>query len=233
MSNFSYAACTYLNEYLRADKPCIDALESGASPQVICEALSKVATIYNINRTLWLNKEELRLDGARDLLMQVRRPKGDQSVANAVDQLAQELGATYPRYNKKGPKDVQYAPELLSAASKFLWMRFQKPIVMYDRYAWQWIKRAHRLPHSRSYTDYVGAWRVSFRDSEKAISEACSGLVPFRSYTLAAAMSEKELDELVRQDWFRERVFDHAIIDAEQKREAEKQARKEARESAG
>jgi hypothetical protein len=226
MLNFRYAAYTYLNEYLRADKPCIDALESGASPKVICEALSKVAKIYNINRTLWVNKEELRLDGARDLLMQVRKPKGDQSAANVVDQLARDLGATYPRHTKKGPKEVQYAPELLSAASKFLWMRFKKPIVIYDRYAWQWIKRAHRLHHSGSYIDYVGSWRVSFRDSERAISKACHGLVPFMSYTLAAAMSKKELKELVRQDWFRERVFDHAIIDAEQQLEEEEKVRK-------
>ena len=226
MLNLRYAAYSCLNEYLRADKPCMDALNSEASPKAVCEAMSKMAAVYNINRTLWRNGESCRLEGARRLLMEVPRPLTDPSVAEAVDRLSHDLGAAYPRQAKGEPDEAKYAPELLSAASKFLWMRFKDPIVMYDRFAWQWIQRAGQLHREGSYADCLGAWRKSYADAEDEIVEVCAELVTIRRFTLAETMPEQEFRMLVGQTWFKQRVFDHAIVDAEQKREEAIKARR-------
>ena len=153
MLNFHYAAYSYLDEYLSVDKSCIDAFESEVSPEATCMALSKMARTYNINRNLAIKDEASRFVTVRVLLMQAPRPVTDEEMIKLVGEFSIKLGNAYPR--KSGMK-----PTLLSAASKFLWMRFQAPVVMYDRYAWQWILEISNLSDTSSYADYVQVWRT-------------------------------------------------------------------------
>ncbi len=49
--NFHYAACTYLNEYMETDKPCIESLQSTEiAEEKACEALAQMAWIYEISQ---------------------------------------------------------------------------------------------------------------------------------------------------------------------------------------
>ena len=215
MLNFRYAVYSYLDEYLRVDKRCIDALELDVSPAASCEALSRMAAFYNINRNLATKDEAWRLEAVHNLLRRVQRPATDQEVAECVENFSIELGKAYPR--KSGT-----TPTLLSAASKFLWMRFQSPVVMYDRYAWQWIKDIAKLRDTSSYAEYLQAWCTSFSDYKAEIAEACSEIVPFKRFTLAGGMADDQLRKLVQEVWFRERVFDHAIVEAAARFDEEK-----------
>jgi hypothetical protein len=218
MLNFHYAAYSYLDWYLLVDKPCIEALAPGTTDEIACHGLSKMAMSYSISRNLAINQTEaLRFATALSFLRNFKGPKTNEEVANLVCDFSITLGRVYPRQSGT-------TPVLLSAASKFLWMRFKSPVVMYDRYAWQWVKRTGKLAAAGSYSDYLRVWRENYDSSKKLISEACLEIVPFKKFTLAESMSDEELKGIVRQAWFQERVFDHSIVDAEQKRNEERAA---------
>jgi hypothetical protein len=198
-----------LNEYLRADKPCIEALEKDDSPEAACNALSKMAMIYNINRNLANKKEETwRLETVHSLLRGVETPVTDDQVAKLVGDFSTKLGEAYPR--ESGTK-----PKLLSAATKFLWMRFKSPVVLYDRYARLCIMGADKA----AYSDYLRKWWETFDVHKNQIAAACPEIIPFKRFTLAASMTDDEIQGLVEQTWFQERVFDHAIVDEGQRLE--------------
>jgi hypothetical protein len=215
MLNFHYAAYSYLDWYLLVDKPCIEALAPGTTDEIACHGLSKMAMSYSISRNLAINQTEaLRFATALSFLRNFKGPKTNEEVANLVCDFSITLGRVYPRQSGT-------TPVLLSAASKFLWMRFKSPVVMYDRYAWQWVKRTGKLAGAASYSEYLRVWRENYNSSRELISKACSEIVPFKKFTLAEAMTENELRNLVGEDWFHERVFDDAIIEAEQRLEQE------------
>jgi len=174
-----------------------------------------MAVIYNINRNLTTKEETYRFETVRVLLRQATKPITDQEMADLVVTFSSQLGEAYPRKSGLNPK-------LLSAASKFLWMRFRSPVVLYDRYAWQWIKEIGKLRDTSSYTEYVRGWRKSFCGYKEDIAAACAEIVPFKHFTLAADMVDDELRQLVQQAWFQERVFDHAIVDTAAKLEEDK-----------
>ena len=216
--NFYYAAYSYFNEYWRADKPCIEALEDGADSKATCVALSEIAKIYNINRNMATNKEEeCRLEVARSLLMDLPKPVTDKDVSKVVGEFAEALGKAYPRIEKKTGKLVK--PILLSSASKFLWMRFQNPIVMYDRYAFAWVKRNSLPTNAMSYSQYLDAWRKEFFKHQTKVKEATRDFTIIKPFTLAFKEDGDKIQKLVDKLWFQERVFDHAIIDDQQQYE--------------
>ena len=201
MPNFLYAAHSYLNEWMYRDRGFHEVLafdkwhETDAAKGRKC--LVEMATYYGVIRTLKVTGEELRLQAAYDKVSEIQPPTVTDAAAK-VEDLARALESVYG----KTP---------WSAASKFLWMRFRSPIVIYDSIASRWLCK-HGTYSDDSYENYCKAWLSKYCELEDQIREACAEIVAIKKFTLAYETPDSELSEWTSSRWFMERVFDHYML---------------------
>jgi len=136
---FDYAALYYLNWWLKYDRHYCAALKS-SDPEMQRAALVKAAAVYRVARNLRLehDKEGHRLATALQIIGKPdpREFKGAKLVL-AVDTVRKQLREAYKR------------KDLLSLTTKFLWLRLQTPIVIYDPNARQALgTKTGELPRS-------------------------------------------------------------------------------------
>jgi len=114
------------------------------------------------------------------------------SLGQVVQSLRHQIGAAY------GGRD------LLSAATKFLWLLHRDTAVIYDSR----VRKALGSPYA-DYDAYLGRWRAGYARCEGAIRSACTSL-PSKTVSLSCgnAVSEGEIEDIAAQEWFRRRVFD-------------------------
>jgi hypothetical protein len=208
--NVHYAAYSYLDEYWTVDEPTMGALrlaaEFGSTDEQkrksAREALCNFAQHYGVIRTLHNRglDEPQRLSGALGILRGIPDLTTESEAVVAVEEFASELGSLY------GGKP-------LSAATKFLWLRFPHLVIIYDSLAWKWLGNNSGLRNSDSYQTYTRLWRDSFEGHAGDISLACAELVEIKRFTKAVDVPYKNLRTLLSSNWFRQRVFDHAIIE--------------------
>lgn len=205
--NFRYAATTYLTQWLVYDSKFHEALSVESDDkrsEIDCsKILLETAKYYKVIRTLPIPEggEETRLLGAYRALKDVRSVSED-SVHAVIDKFAETLNG-------------QYNVTATSAASKFLWMRFRAPIIIYDSVMNNWIWR-HTEYKDDTTENYCRYWREIFTQQLSAIREACSELPTFRRFTPAASIDEKLVSRLLQSRWFEERVFDIAVMHQEE-----------------
>lgn len=164
------------------------------------EKLVEVANYYRVMRTLKTQtnpREKMRLADAYELLLQVEHPTASSPVEQ-VEALKRDLGRVYGN-------------QPLSAASKFLWMRFRSPVIIYESLAARWLKK-NSVYRDGSYSNYCQNWREQYEKHEDSIRNACGDLVNVKTFTLAADLPDREIVELTSNTWFRERVFDHYML---------------------
>lgn len=208
--NFYYPASDYLSNWVNFDQPFTgelghpNDLDSSEHHASIHDCLAKAAGNYGVARNFKSDASRIhRLDPLRTSLASIASvPSSNEDAINAVTTLVHSLKESYGK-------------ELVSAASKFLWFRFKSPIVIYDSYAFEGLKRLGFVPNPKLFTDfaawyaeYVDAWRTKFEDCERQIEAACNELSQFKKFTAAATMSDGEINQLAGGRWFRERVFD-------------------------
>lgn len=129
-------------------------------------------------------------------MLGVRGPITEKNVCERVSSLAGE-------FSKK------YGKNAVSAASKFLWLRFRSPVVIFDSRAIGWLRaNGYKVPYAGGYKEYRKHWLAAFSDHEKEISKACAGLAEVKDYSLAFEEKEKHVAEISQARWFKERVFD-------------------------
>lgn len=200
--NFFYAAYSYLDEWMRKDSLFHSVLayenSAGISDTAGRECLVKVATYYSVARTLRNIEEEDRLQSAYDALLSTEPPTR-QNVVQEVEAFTKILGDKY----KTTP---------LSAASKFLWMRFRSPVVIYDSLACEYLVNKECGFKYEGYSTYCAAWRLQYQEHEQEVREACAELINFKKFTLASEIQDDDLVEWTSSEWFMERVFDHFMI---------------------
>jgi hypothetical protein len=208
--NVHYAAYSYLDEYWTVDEPTMGALrlayEFGSRDEHkrknAREALCNFAHHYAVIRTLRDRgpQEPERLRGALDILCGVPDLTTESEAVVAVEKFAGELGNLY------GGKP-------LSAATKFMWLRFPRRVIIYDSLAWKWLRKHSDLRDGDNYQTYTRLWRASFERHAGDIGLACDELIGIKRFTKAVDIPDEDLSALLSADWFRERVFDHAIIE--------------------
>jgi hypothetical protein len=201
-NRFYYSAFTYLGEWMASDRFYHENLaamarDEASDPKKI-EWLVKATTYYKVIRTLKTIEEKPRLLAAYTLLQAIPQPEDIEDVIRNVHSFAEGLQAVYGTY-------------ALSAASKFLWMRFRSPIVIYDSVASGWLKN-HGYKESGGYRSYVESWSKKYGELEEEIAQACRELNLFKKFTLANKSSDESLTKLTNSGWFRERVFDHFML---------------------
>lgn len=101
-----------------------------------------------------------------------------------------------------------YGKTLLSAASKFLWIIHQSPVIIYDSRALtclRWLTGKNIT--ERAYAEYRKEWLEQFETRKVDISSACDQLPRIKDFAPSTS-HETELESIVTSAWFHERVFD-------------------------
>jgi hypothetical protein len=161
----------------------------------------EVAKDYGVIRTLKNIGETPRLIYAYEALQEIDAVTMENFVEK-VCSLAETLGK--PR-----------GTLALSAASKFLWVRFRSPVIIYDSIVAAWLqKRGYR---DDNYSNYCRIWTIEYLDCASQVEMACAELSEIKRFTLAAAYNHDELSALTNSEWFKQRVFDHFVLCASSK----------------
>jgi hypothetical protein len=198
-----YAAFSYLDEWIWRDSRFHQTLRyetwQGTSADLGARELAKAATYYGVARTLKKTNEEPRLMGAYEELGKTRLLE-ENEVPEVVERFAEKLHTIYGTH-------------ALSAASKFLWLKFRSPVVIYDSMVSKWICKNCEY-RDDGYANYFKYWHEKFPEYEERIKEACAELVTpiVKGFTLACDVADDQLSEWTTSRWFRERVFDHFMM---------------------
>lgn len=193
MENFKYFALMYLNDWHQWDKPLSERI-FGRDKSDSLDAFHHAAKYYKVTRNFPIDKTESRLQGALDLVKTGRGRLTKGNVCEMVNQLA--LGF-----------EKRYGKNAVSAASKFLWLRYKSPVVIFDSRAKKWLNNnGYKVP--AHYEGYRAQWLAAFSDHRPQIEKACAGLVKVHGFSMAFESSSEEIAALVTALWFQERVFD-------------------------
>jgi len=206
--NFHFAAFTYLYEWVCYDRHFIEVLAFARDPaptaEEACRQLVSMATHYNVIRNFKAEGDGTdRLLHVWNALKTVSKPVSQHEAKDRIEGLVAVLKA-------------QYRHELVSAVSKILWMRFGSPIVIYDSLTVKALK-GWGCPTHPTYGQFYDAWQKKFCEHEDEIGKVCEklkGLSAAREFFDPGDIGEQEFDESVSTPWFRERVFDHALLNA-------------------
>jgi hypothetical protein len=206
--NFLYAAHTYVDDWVWYDRKAhaVIGIEAVQEPDLAdaCDQLRSVAQGYSVMRNFKAEGSGVvRLGPVWAALKEVPRPVSDEDAKACVAQLVTTLERIYHR-------------DLWSAASKFLWMRFREPIIIYDALAWNWMRAHHRCSAGGGYNGFYDGWRTSFEEHRGDVNVACEELLraQVRRFLCPSDVTEVEFEAAVSSRWFAERVFDHAMVNA-------------------
>lgn len=195
MENFNYFALMYLNDWYWWDKPFSERI-GGFDRDDSLQAFHEAAKYYKVTRNFSDLEDEKRLAAAHDLVLAVPDPIIEENVCETVQILAAKF-------------QEKYGKNAVSAASKFLWLRFKSPVVIFDSRAIAWLRtNKYKVKYNAGYDVYYEKWLLAFSDHEEQIKKSCSGLIKVKKYSMAAEESDEYIVALVSQRWFRERVFD-------------------------
>jgi hypothetical protein len=195
IENFRFFAMHYLNDWCLYDNGFVTGLEPTNDTASRLEVLWDATKYYKVIRNLKKVQEETRLAGALAAIDSVATPITDNTVDAAVDKLAAALNAIY-------------GMNVISAASKFLWLRHRWPVVIYDAQAMKCLRESGCRIGVCDYAGYRREWRKQFSKREAVIREACADLERVKEFSLADWLPEENFRELTGARWFHERVFD-------------------------
>jgi hypothetical protein len=194
------AAYSYLDEWMWRDSRFYQVMRfdncHNTSLDLGVNTLVETAAYYGVARTLKKAGETRRLAAAYVELQKTRLSEGDNAI-EVVKRLAERLREIYGSY-------------ALSAASKFLWMRFRSPIVIYDSIVSKWLQNHGYVDDD--YSTYWQVWQRKYSEREEQIGEACADLTGINRFTLACQISDDQLAKWTSSQWFKERVFDHFMM---------------------
>jgi hypothetical protein len=182
MTTFEECVREYAGYWTGKENWMVSGLQS-TDVQTRLNALQKAAGYFRIARSFRnaydVDKGLPRLAPLLAVLEHYRtiRIKPDSLIA-AIEDARVRLGAPY------GGRNV------LSAATKLLWMLHKAPVIIFDSQVRIALGTAHG-----DYESYVRAWRAGYDSVESDVRDACS-------FALGASKDH------VTTDWFRQRVYD-------------------------
>ena len=191
--NFNFFALLYLNDWYRFDRGFISGLSVSQTREIRRKCLERVANDYRVARNFKKLNEEAdnRLARALDALDSFSRPNSGEDVDSAVIGLSEKF-CSY------------YGTNAVSAASKFLWMQYQSPVIIFDGRAVQCLS----LLKTTNYPTYRKEWLSRYSEHEPSILKALTELPLVKKFSLAHRMPDTEFGQLIANKWFQERVFD-------------------------
>lgn len=194
LPSIDYCALHYLNEYLRREELWLTVMR-GNDERLTLKVMQEFASVYRIARNFPVEHEKSgpRFQKILDLLthLEPRQFECDvllEQVLHYRDQISELYGGR----------------NCLSATTKFLWLKLQSPIIIYDSQA--------RLALGTKIDDlpaFYKDWRKAFSVYADDIAVACEKLEAVRQYSVKPArVTEEFIEKTATQRWFQERVFD-------------------------
>ena len=198
LPRFEFSALKYLNMWLAGEQTWVQAMREGIREKKL-GAMAQFAAAYRISRNLHRKYESIdgkqtdRFAPVLDIIDKLRSSQfeGDQLRATTQD-IAHAVSA---RYGGRG---------VLSATTKFLWLKLQHPIVIYDRQA-----RVALGLKSQDLGEYLTRWRQAYDAQKSYVEAACRKLPDVCDFwAIPDALTENDVEGVIHSPWFRERVFD-------------------------
>ena len=199
MTSWRQAAEYYLKVWDSDDRHL---LPKFSACEVTCEVLHDLCVRYSVARTIPGHVEELGLEGKyrpfADMLNRYRdavMTRGN--VADIIDREVENMRKPYG------------GTCLWSAISKAFWMMKRDPVIIYDNFAWEGLRRLGLKPGYNTYREYFNSWFRFFEQEEtKAGLDHALEWLPSSPYTQrllkAGYLDASELSSV----WFRKRVTD-------------------------
>lgn len=182
----------YLNDWFCYDKGFVEGI--AANNEQSRSTIYEAAKYYQVTRNFRVRNDEPRFKGVLDELTKIEGPLTDKNVDSEVATLASRF-------------ETKYGTNAVSAASKFLWLRFKSPVVIFDSRASTWLRSNGYAPDS-GYANYRKRWIEAYDFHKEAIQSACADLASMRLYSLAYNETENTVSQWAMSQWFQERVFD-------------------------
>lgn len=187
--SFDYYAMRYLLLWHQSESAMVEGFASNPTA-----TLRRVMHSFRVARSFAGLADEQR---AKFIVGAVLSMKSDLPAKN-VSGLAKKFEKEFERRN-------------LSAASKLLWIRHRSPYLVYDSRALRALKRYPLKVKSADYASYEMAWRSAYEKHKTEINKSADGLVSLQPYVKHWHPTKDSLRRLVREPWFKERVFDIAL----------------------
>lgn len=187
-----YCSARFLRQWETKEKILHESLSRRLDEKIIIDALG----YFQIARSFkGINDEKSQVPS--QLVSALTKINSSTSNAEAkVDELATDLQSQFNKYT-------------LSAASKLLWLKHRSPVIIYDRRAVNALsKKAGHKKIKGNYLQFTRAWRDEYSYFERDIEAAIKNIKNGRSFMPKTDLSDRQIDGLSNDDWFKERVFD-------------------------
>ena len=186
---FDFCALQFLNQWLEKEESYCDLLAS-TDIEDQRRALFKAGVHFRVARNL---PRRFEVNGRYQSILEVfnKNKISDVNLHNVVGEVQEQISGHY------GGRNV------LSATTKFLWLKVKSPIRIYDKQA-----RKVLGTKDKDFISFNEAFTDRYDKCEEEIIDACSKLKSILSYSVRPDIKHEELDKLVSEPWFRERVLD-------------------------
>lgn len=181
--------------WLSQDRLFVEKLASNNRSNQL-EILRKIAAAYRIARNLPLagdiERGQIRYEPVLSIINNISGPIEEQKIVDLVNKTNK---AICDKYNIN---------EALSLTTKFLWFKFQSPILIYDSRARNALKT-----ETGNYENFCKEWKKLYEENIEEIKNACKKLPKMAIYTNSPDFAtEEKIKEISQKKWFMERVFD-------------------------
>jgi hypothetical protein len=206
--SFEYCALQYLNAWLERDRAWCEALQTGSTKEKL-EVLGSAAFFFRIARNLPLTYDvqatpkRKRYEPVLDIIDRATQAdfQGDHDhLLTAIERIRKQIK---DRYGGAKGKDVR------SATTKFLWLKFKSPIIIFDSRALRALADRKKVKRPCGLSEYYNAWRGFFNDHAGDVNKACAALKEVLDFSWNPKKAREIYDsEISGQRWFKEKVFD-------------------------
>ena len=207
-----YAAFSYVFEWSSIDRRAHEALcpANKCNENSRTNALYDFANAYGVLRNFPRNQQELEQNAAQPW----QRLRDAARLLDKVD-FGQDRVTAYNKFHskllEKYPGNAKW-----SAASKFLWIRYQHDFRIYDQNAERALRRLKFLVGDGGddwYGNYCEAWDSAHKKYRSKIQEVVGSftLADVSRHFVLTEDEEKDITALLKAPWFKVRIFDHYL----------------------
>ncbi|MDA7910042.1 hypothetical protein N9B44_00065 [bacterium] len=193
--SLEHCSLHYLNQWIRHDSQCCQAFKFGTTTEKL-SALSHAVSFYGISRNLPLRSDTNKgLPRFKPLLNALEQVKPQDFKSNPVAGIRKFESAIQKHYGSASKA---------SLATKVLWLRLKRPIIIYDAQV-----RIAIGTRPGDLDSFYARWRESFETKNAEISQVCERLEKMGDYSVDHKLATpKYIRKVASTKWFRERVFD-------------------------
>ena len=193
--SIEFCSLQYLNQWLERDKKYHNALVKGSRDEKL-NLLREASVFYRVARNLPrkydIDKSLRRLEPILEKIDPLKASNFKENPEAEINKISNQISAVY------GGSSV------LSLTTKFLWLKFKNPILIYDSQARSALGSKNGDLHS-----FYAKWRSAYSIKQDEIKSTCEKLSNLSLYTVNPDLATSSyINKISSEDWFHERVFD-------------------------